>query len=89
MNQISQQKIVMYCKPQDFTRWEPALSFYQVSHASLDEPLEEVLAQAVSNQTDLFVILDGTQPSDDALMSACALTRRPISDHQRICVLRL
>ena len=84
MKQLAQYKVMMYCKPQDFSRWKAALSFYQVSQASLDEPLEKVLAQAASDQTDLFVVLDGTQSSDDSFMSSVRAymeaEHRPASD---------
>ena len=66
----TQQKIVLRCKPQNFDQWAAALSFYSVSLCSPERPLEKELAQAALDQTDLFVIIDDVQSSDESLVNS-------------------
>ena len=70
MKKLIDYKVAMFCKPQDFDRWKAALAFYTVNPVSMDEPLEKELARAAADGTDLFVILDGMQTSDDALIAS-------------------
>ncbi len=66
----TQQKIVLRCKPQSFDQWAAALSFYSVSLCAPERPLEKELAQAALDQTDLFVIIDDVQSSDESLVNS-------------------
>ena len=70
MKKLIDYKVAMFCKPQDIVRWTAALAFYTVNPVSMDEPLEKELARAAADGTDLFVILDGMQSSDDALIAS-------------------
>ena len=68
--QISQQKIVLRCSAKTHGQWAAALSFYHVAFASKELPLEKELNRAAADQTDLFVIIDDPQESDEQLISA-------------------
>lgn len=68
--QISQQKIVLRCSAKTHGQWAAALSFYHIAFASKELPLEKELNRAAADQTDLFVIIDDPQESDEQLISA-------------------